>query len=71
MQERGDVTVEQLTDALTDHLQGQAISPELRDQLGPIRVSARELLVGQQDLTFGNAQTAELKPAYRATGQHG
>src|SRR5438105_1096323 len=41
------------------------------NQIGPTFVSARELLVDQQHPTFGNAQTAELEPAYRATAQHG
>ena len=45
-QERTNVTVEHLKDALADHLQGQAIAPESHNQIGPILVSPRELLVG-------------------------
>ena len=40
VQERTDVAVEHLPDALADHLQGQAIAPESANQIGPILVIA-------------------------------
>jgi len=52
-------------------LQRQAISPESRNEIGPIFVIARKLLVGQQCLTFVHAETAELEHAYRVSAEHG
>src|SRR5438270_4253810 len=70
-QKHTDVAIEHLTDALADHLQRQDIATESGNQLGPILVSARELLVGQQHLTFANAETAELELAYPTTAENG
>ena len=71
LEEGMNVAAEYLTDAFSDHLQRQAVPAKSGDQLGPILVSAPQLLLRQQGLAFGNPQTAEVEAAYRGTAEDG
>src|SRR5437899_89343 len=66
LEESAKLAPEKLADTLAHHLERQPVAPKMGDQVGPIMLSARQLLVGQHRLPFGHAETSELQHAYGA-----
>src|SRR6266508_6626032 len=61
LQEGADVAAEELADALADQGERQAVAPEPRVQLRPLRAGAAELLRRQQRLGFVHAEPTQLQ----------
>ena len=65
-----NVAAKHLTDTFADDHQRQGIRTEFVDELGPIFATAREPLVGQQNWTLGNVETADVDSACDAGAKH-